>query len=281
MIENQIKTVVLLGLLTGVLLWVGNLLGGMQGLTFAIVFAVLINFGSLFFSDKLILRMYRAKEAPKDSKLCRFVQEVAEKADIPMPKVYIIPTSNPNAFATGRSPKHAAVAATEGILQILNDRELKGVLAHEVAHIKNRDTLIATLAATIAGVISYVAFMARWAAIFGGFGGRDDRGGGGLELLALAIVTPIIAMIIQFAISRSREFVADERGATFIQESDGLASALQKIEHAASSHPLRMGNQATASLFISNPFRARALFKFFSTHPPTEERIRKLRDLTF
>tara|TARA_Y100000310_G_scaffold331808_1_gene406101 strand:- start:19941 stop:20792 length:852 start_codon:yes stop_codon:yes gene_type:complete len=281
MIKNQLKTVVLLGLLTGVLLWVGNLMGGMRGLTFALFFAILLNFGSYWFSDKIVLRMYRAKEVNEESahRLFKLVKEVSHLANIPMPKVYIIPTDNSNAFATGRDPKHAAVACTAGILKLMNDEELKGVIAHEVSHIKNRDTLIQAVAATITGVIAYVAMIARWGAIFGGFGGRDRRGGSGLELLMLAIVTPIIAAIIQLAISRSREYIADESAAKTLHNSYGLADALEKLEHDAARHPMRFGSPSTAHLFIANPFSGRGMMKLLSTHPPLQERVKKLRGM--
>jgi heat shock protein HtpX len=277
---NQIKTVMLLGALTAILLWVGQYFGGAAGLTIAIIIVGIMNFGMYWFSDRIVLAMYRAKEAPKDSKLYHMVKEVAKKADTPMPKVYRIPSRNPNAFATGRNPKNAAVACTDGIMGLLSDRELKAVIAHEIAHIKNRDTLITTVAATIAGVITYVAMMARWAAIFGGFGGRDDRQGGGLiELLVLAIVTPLVATIIQLAISRQREYLADSSGAGYIKDPDALADALLKIEQGVKAHPMAMGNTATSSLFIANPFRGGALISLFSTHPPMHERVDKLRKM--
>jgi len=285
-IGNQIRTVVLLGLLTGLLLWVGNLLGGMQGLTIALIFAIVMNFGAYWFSDKIVLAMYRAKEVKEseEPELYKIVGEVAHLAEIPMPKVYIINAPFSNAFATGRSPKKAAVAVTRGIMDLLNKDELKGVIAHEISHIRNRDTLIQAVAATIAGVISYVAFMARWAAIFGGFGGRDRRGGGGLELIVLAILTPILAAIIQMAISRSREFLADESGAKILHNGYGLASALEKLENSTNKISLRPNSQTqtTAHLFITNPFRGRGGFlKIFSTHPLTKERVKRLRAMNF
>ncbi|MBS3119926.1 M48 family metalloprotease, partial [Candidatus Woesearchaeota archaeon] len=228
MIPNQLKTVILLGALTGLLLLVGGLLGGQNGLLIALIFSLLMNLGSYWFSDKVVLAMYRAREVKdKHSKLYKTVKEVSEIAGIPMPKVYIIPSEQSNAFATGRSPKHAAVAATEGILKLLTDNELKGVIAHEVSHVKNRDVLVSTIAATIAGVISYLAFMARFAAIFGD---RDRNGNSLFQLLAISIITPIIAMLIQFAISRSREYLADNSGAGMLKNSHGLASALEKLE---------------------------------------------------
>lgn len=276
---NQVKTVLLLGSLTALLLYVGNLMGGMQGLTFAFIIVMAMNVGSFFFSDKLVLKMYKAKEVEQSHKLYRFVNDLRRTAHIPMPKVYIIPTQSPNAFATGRDPKHSAVAATEGIIDLLSDDELKGVLAHELTHIKNRDTLIATIAASIAGIISYVAMMARWAAIFGGMGGNRDRNGNsGLEFLVLAILTPLIATIIRLAISRSREFLADEGGAKISHHPKALASALEKIESSVGRHPFpaNANTRATASLFISNPFKGGSFLKIFSTHPATTERVKKL-----
>lgn len=279
---NQIKTVLLLGILTGVLLLIGQLVGGTSGLTIALIFAILMNFGSYWFSDKIVLAMYRAKEvkASQAPKLYKIVKDVATEANVPMPKVYIIPTDAANAFATGRNPKHAAVAATQGILDLLSEKELKGVIAHEIAHVRNRDILIATIAATIAGVISYIAIMARFAAIFGG--SRDSEGRGNiLELLLLAIIAPIAAMIIQFAISRSREYLADETGAKIVKDSSGLATALEKLHASVKQHPLRFGNQATAHMFIVNPFTARGLMSLFSTHPDHNERIKRLNNLQF
>ncbi len=281
---NQIKTVLLLGLLTGLLLVVGRLIGGQTGLFVALIFSVIMNFGAYWFSDKIVLAMYRAKPADKKahSHLHKMVEEVAAAANIPKPKVYIIPTEAANAFATGRSPKHAAVACTEGITKLLTDKELKGVIAHEISHVKNRDILVTTIAATIAGVISYLAHMAQFAAIFGG-GRRDDNKGGGnaIALLAIAIITPIIALILQLAISRSREFLADHSGATTIKDGGPLASALAKLDKAALHHKMGMGNEATASLFIVNPLKGQALMSLFSTHPPLEARIKRLKEMKF
>lgn len=281
--KNQFKTVILLAGLTGLMLFVGQLVGGAQGLTIAIVIALALNFGTYWFSDKIVLKMYKAKEVKeKDApRLYKIVREVAHLAKIPMPRVYIVESPNPNAFATGRNPKNAAVAATTGILNLLSDSELKGVMAHEVSHVKNRDTLIATIAAAIAGVISYVAFMVRWAAIFGGFGRDNDSGGNILELLALAILTPLIATIIQLAISRSREYLADESAAKMLHTGVGLSDALHKLEHGAHRHPFRKENKAGASLFIVNPFSARGLTNLFSTHPSTKDRIKRLRSMSF
>ena len=280
MVVNQLKTVILLGALTGVLLFVGQLVGGASGLTIALIFAIIMNLGSYWFSDKIVLKMYKAKEVKESEahRLFKIVREVSQAANIPMPKVYIIPSEQANAFATGRNPQHASVAATQGILNLLNDDELKGVMAHEIAHVKNRDILISSVAATIAGVISYVAFMARWAAIFGGRG-RDS--GNLVSLIVLAIITPLIATIIQLAISRSREYLADATGAKIVQNSNGLASALEKLHSDVKRHPMRLGNQSTAHLFISNPFRARGIMKLLSTHPPMNERVRRLNSMKF
>lgn len=281
MIKNQIKTIILLGTLTALMLWFGSF-WGRSGLFVALVFVLLMNFVTYFFSDKIVLAMYRAKEVKeKDSpNLFKIVKEVAHDAKIPMPRVYILPSETPNAFATGRNPKHSAVACTHGILNLLTKEELKGVIAHEISHIKNRDTLIMVIASTIAGVISYLAMMARFAAIFGGVGGRDNRNGGNaISLLVLAIITPIIAMLIQLAISRSREYLADESGAKIIKNPDALASALEKLETGVKAHPLRMGSEATSSLFIVNPFRASTMLALLSTHPPMKERVKRLKEM--
>jgi heat shock protein HtpX len=284
-IENQFKTVILLGLLTALLLWVGNLIGGFSGLTIAFVFVLIMNFGSYWFSDKIVLLIYRAKEVKQNQepRLYKIVKKVAQLKALPMPKVYIIPGAFSNAFATGRNPKHGAVACTQGILELLNDEELEGVIAHEMSHIGNRDTLIQSVAATIAGIISYVAMMARWSAMFGGFGGRDRDNNNGLELLVLAILTPLLATIIQLAISRSREYLADESAANTVKNGAGLASALAKLDKDIREKPLRAmaTTQATAHLFIANPFRGHGLLNFFSTHPPMEERIKRLKGMHF
>lgn len=280
--DGRIKTVMLLGLLTGLMLVVGGLLGGRGGLTIALIFAIIMNFGSYWFSDKIVLFMYRAKKADKRQypKLYKIVKEVAEKAKMPMPKVYIINTENPNAFATGPSHKKAAVAVTTGILHLLNENELKGVIAHEISHIKNYDTLIQAVAATIAGVISYLAMMARYAAIFGGY--RDERDGSNvIELLVLAILAPIIAMIIQLAISRSREYLADASAAKTLRNGDLLADALLKLDAGIKRNPLRFGSPTTSSIFIANPFSAKGLLTLFSTHPRIEDRVKRLRSMSF
>ena len=279
MIKNQLKTVVLLGVLTALLLWIGQYFGGTFGLTIAFIFVLLMNFGMYWFSDKIVLAMYRAKQVPKNSKLYNLVREMAHKAHLPMPKVYSIPSKNPNAFATGRNPKNAAVACTHGIMDLLSEKELRAVIAHELGHIKNRDTLITTIAATIAGVIAYLAAMARWAAIFGGFGGRDRDDNNMFELLALAILTPLIATIIQLAISRQREYMADTQSAKITKNPHALADALLKIEHGVKVHPMAMGSNVTSSLFIANPFRGNTLLNLFSTHPPIKVRVDKLRKM--
>lgn len=283
-IKNQLKTILLLGGLTGLFLLIGALAGGRTGLTIALIFAGGMNFVSYWWSDKIVLWMYRAKEADKKKypQLYSIIKEIATKAHLPMPKVYIIDTPQSNAFATGRNPQHAAVAVTAGIMQLLEEKELRGVLAHEMGHVKNRDILISTIAATIAGVISYIAMMARWAAIFGGMN-RDRENGNSniLELLVLAIVAPIMAMIIQLAISRSREYLADETGAKLSNDPLALASALQKIEKSVHNHPFaRMGKtEATAHMFISNPLKASAFLELFSTHPSTENRVKRLKEM--
>ncbi|HII64469.1 TPA: zinc metalloprotease HtpX [Candidatus Woesearchaeota archaeon] len=275
---NQLKTAILLALLTALLLFAGSLFGK-GGLFIAIVFVGIMNFVSYFYSDRIVLWMYRAKpvtekQAPRLYRICR---ELAGKTGLPMPKVYIIPDKNANAFATGRNPQHSAVAATEGILELLDEDELRGVMAHEFAHIRNRDILISTVAGTIAGIISFIANMAMWSAMFGD---RDNRGNA-LSLILLAIITPIIATIIQLAISRSREYLADASGARTMGDGKPLASALEKLERSNRHHPMRAGNQGTAHLFITNPFTARGMTALLLTHPPTEERVRRLKGMRF
>ena len=276
MIGNQFKTVALLALLTALLLWAGQALGGTQGIYIALVIVLIMNFGTYWYSDRIVLAMYRAQPVQKKDahELYEIVDEVRKKSKLPMPKVYLVPTDSPNAFATGRNPKHAAVACTEGILKLLDKDELKAVIAHEMGHVKNRDTLIQVVAATIAGIISYLAFFARWAAIFGG--GRD-RDSSCYELLALAILTPIIATIIQLAISRSREYLADATAANTLQNSEHLASALHKLQMGIRHHPLRFGHPSTSNIFIANPFSSHGMLALFSTHPPIEQRIKKLK----
>ncbi len=278
--KNRVKTGILLAALSGVFLWIGSF-WGQSGLTFAIFFALIMNVGSYWFSDKIVLKMYNAQEVSQSDfpKIHKMVDELSKKAGIPKPRIFIVPSEQPNAFATGRNPENSVVAFTKGILDVMDEEELRGVAAHELSHIKNRDTLITTIASTIAAVISYVAMIARWGALFG-FGGRGgDEGGGILELLVLAIVTPLIATVLQLAISRSREFMADESGARLVGSGEGLAKGLQKLESHARQKPMRMGRESTSSLFIVNPFSKKGLVKLFSTHPPTEERVEKLKSL--
>ena len=276
--NNSLKTVLLLGLLSGVLLALGELLGGAQGLMTAFVFAVVMNFVSYWFSDKIVLKMYRAQEVGPDHKLWVVVRRLATQANLPMPKVYVIPDASPNAFATGRNPSHAAVAATEGILRLMSDHELEGVIAHELAHVKHRDILISSVAATIAAAIMMVARMAQFAAMFGG-GSRNDREGSNpFALLATIIFAPLAAMLVQAAISRSREFAADAGGARIAGTPYGLADALRKLEHASKQIPMD-ANPATAHMFIIKPFSAGGLMGLFSTHPSTEQRIQALMNL--
>ncbi len=275
--SNTIKTTLLLGLLTGLIMGFGNYLGGTQGLVIAFGFAALMNFGSFWFSDKIVLKMYRAQpvDMQQAPQLYGIVHDLVTRNQMPMPKLYIIPGESPNAFATGRNPENAAVAVTEGLLRLMRPEELEGVLAHELAHVKNRDTLISTVAATMAGAIMIMANMLRWAAIFGGVQ-RDERGGGMAQLLIMTIIAPIAAMMIQFAISRSREFQADSTGARLARNSLGLASALEKLGHASKRIPMRAQPQ-TAHLFIVNPLSGSGMARLFTTHPPLEERIERLR----
>jgi heat shock protein HtpX len=269
---NTVKTALLLGVLSALLLLLGEALGGAQGLVLGFIFAVATNFVSYWFSDKIVLAMYRAKEVQPDHRLYRIVASLAQRAGLPQPRVYVIPQPSPNAFATGRNPKHAAVAATEGILQMLNDEELEGVIGHELSHVKHRDILISSVAATIAATIMMVS---RFAMFFGG-GRRNDREGGNpIALLATIILAPLAAMLIQMAISRSREYDADAGGASLAGSPLGLVSALRKIEAASRVVPLD-ANPATAHMFIIKPFSAGAMLSLFSSHPPTERRVQAL-----
>jgi len=259
--------------------FIGKLLGGRTGMYIAFVIALVMNFFSYWFSDKIVLRMYGAQEVSEAEApdLHRMVEELSRAAGIPKPKVCIIPTDNPNAFATGRNPEHGTVAVTEGILRLLTPTELKGVLAHEIGHITNRDILIQTVAATLAGAIMILADMAKWTMIFGG--GRDDEEGGGLGIIGvivLAIVAPLAAMLIQMAISRSREYIADETGAKLSHNPESLASALEKLAYGVQKAPMQ-ANPATEPLFIVNPLSGGGMMSWFSTHPPVEERVARLR----
>jgi heat shock protein HtpX len=272
---NGLKTALLLGALSGMLLLLGEYLGGQQGLILAFGFAAVMNLGSYWFSDKIVLRMYKAQEVGPTHPLHQMTQRLADRAGLPMPKVYIIPDSSPTAFATGRNPQHAAVAATEGILQALAPHELEGVIAHELAHVRHRDILISSVAATIAAAVMMVARMAMYAGMFGG--GRDDREGGSnpIALIAMMILAPIAAMLIQMAISRSREFAADAGAARITGNPHALADALRKIDALARRVPLD-ANPATAHMFIIKPFAGGGLASLFSTHPPTEARVQAL-----
>jgi heat shock protein HtpX len=277
---NNIKTLFLLVTLTLILVWAGAALGGKQGMTMALVFALVLNFFAYWFSDKIVLKMYGAKavseaEAPE---LYGIVRRLIQKAEMPMPKVYIINEEQPNAFATGRNPKHAAVAVTAGIMRILSHEELQGVIGHELAHVQHRDILISTIAATIAGAISYLAQMAQWAMIFGNRGDDEERGNP-IAALIMMIVGPIAALIVQMAISRSREYAADEGGARLAGNPRYLAGALRKLHWASQKIPMN-ANPATSHMFIVNPLSGSGLLKLFSTHPPIEERIARLESMS-
>jgi len=279
--DSRIKTALLLVVLTVLIMWLGRIMGGQQGLVIAFILALVMNIGSYWFSDKIVLAMYRARpiEEQENPQLWQIVRELAAAANLPMPRVYMIPQETPNAFATGRNPEHAAVAVTEGIMRILKPAELKGVLAHELGHVMNRDILISSIAATLAGVVMILASMARWAAIFGGFRGSDDDDRGGiLGLILTAVLAPIAATLIQLAISRSREYLADETGARLAHNPEDLARALEKLDAASERIPMD-ANPSTAHMFIVNPLSGRALAGLFSTHPPIEERIRRLRSM--
>jgi len=276
--ENRIKTVLLLAGMTAFLIVIGRLLGGRTGMYLAVILARGMNFFSYWFSDKIVLKMYGAQEVtPADApQLHQIVDELAREANIPKPKVYIIPDDSPNAFATGRNPEHAAIAATEGIMRLLTPVELKGVLAHEIGHVRNRDILISTIAATMAGAIMILADMARFGAIFG-LGGRDNEEGPGIiGVLVMSIIAPIAAMLIQMAISRSREYLADETGAHLAHNPESLARALEKLSLGVQRAPMD-ASPATAHMFIVNPLTGSSLMNLFSTHPPIEERVARLR----
>jgi len=277
--SNVFKTGFLLAVLTMMLVLLGGAFGGRQGMLIAFVIALLMNFFSYWFSDKMVLAAYGAQpiEEAAAPRLYAIVHRLVTRAGIPMPRVYLIPSETPNAFATGRNPEHAAVAVTEGIMRILDEEELEGVLAHELSHVKNHDVLISTIAATLAGAITYLAHMAQYAAMFGGR--RDDEEGGSNPIAAilLAILAPIAALLVQMAVSRAREFQADATGAQVAGKSWGLAKALEKLQMANEAAPMAQATPATAHLFIVNPLSGQTLMRLFSTHPPLEERIARLR----
>ena len=280
---NTLRTTILLAVLTALLIWIGDMLGGRQGAIIALLLAGGMNFFSYWFSDKIVIKMYSGQEvtAGDDPELYGLVQDLTQRAGLPMPKVYVLPQDTPNAFATGRNPEHAAVAVTDGIRRILTKRELAGVLGHELSHVKHRDILVSTIAATLAGAIGYLAQMAQWAMIFGGGRDRDEEGGGGniFGLIVMMIVAPLAAMLIQMAVSRSREYGADEGGAKVTGDPLALASALRKLQMGAQNIPLEVNNataNATAHMFIVNPLTGHGLASLFSTHPPMEERIARL-----
>ena len=275
--SNVFKTGLLLAVLTAMLVLAGGAIGGQRGMVMAFFFALVMNFFSYWFSDKIVLAMYRAQpiteaQAPG---LYNMVRRLASKAGVPMPRVYLIPNEQPNAFATGRNPEHAVVAVTEGIMRILDEDELEGVLAHELAHVVNRDILISTIAATLAGAITYLAHMAQWAAFFGGRHDDEDSPSP-IAMIVMAVIAPIAALLVQMAVSRSREFQADATGARLAGRTWGLSKALEKLDMASHAVPMA-ANPATAHLFIVNPLSGQALMKLFSTHPPMAERIERLR----
>lgn len=278
--SNVLKTTFLLASLTLLLMFFGQVVGGQDGMIAAFVIACIMNFVSYWFSDKLVLSAYRARmlSEQESPEIYQIVRELAAEAQIPMPKIYMIPSSAPNAFATGRNPQHAAVAVTQGIFELLNYEELKGVLGHELSHVTNRDILVSTVAATLAGAISMLANTARWTMMFGGMSRRDDRDRemNPVVILILAILMPIAAMLIQLAVSRSREYGADERGAHLCGNPLYLASALRKLESGSKQTGMPQADPASAHLFIVNPLRGGALSALFSTHPPIEERIARL-----
>jgi len=276
--SNVFKTAMLLAVLTAMLVLIGGAIGGRNGMLIALVFAFVMNFVSYWWSDKIVLAMYGAQPVDEASapELYNMVRRLASKAGVPMPKVYIIPSEQPNAFATGRNPAHAAVAVTEGIMRILDNEELEGVLAHEMSHVINRDVLISTIAATLAGAITYLAHMAQWAAFMGGGRNDDDERANPIAMILMAVIAPIAAMLVQLAVSRAREFQADASGARLAGRPWPLAKALEKLDMAAHAIPMN-ANPATAHLFIVNPLSGASLMRLFSTHPSTEERIARLR----
>src|SRR5437660_12182569 len=275
---NAFKTALLLTGLTLLLLFIGRAFGGERGMLFALIFAAVLNFVSYFFSDKIALSMYRAQPVTREElpRVYQVVERLTQKIGIPMPKIFVIPTDSPNAFATGRNPNHASVAVTQGILNLLNDEELEGVLAHELGHVRNRDILISSIAATVAGAITYLAEIARWGMIFGGYErDRDSRGGGGFGALLMLLLAPVVRALIQLAVSRSREYQADETGAHFTGNPYALASALAKLDAYSKRLPLQ-ATPSTAHLFIVQPFLAMSFGSLFSTHPSIAKRIERL-----
>jgi heat shock protein HtpX len=276
---NWFKTTLLLGVLTALIVWIGHLFGGQQGMILAFILAMGMNFFSYWYSDRIVLKMYRAREVtPQENpKLYEMVSHLARRADLPLPRIYVIPNDSPNAFATGRNPEHAVVAVTEGLLQVMDRDEIIGVLSHELAHIKNRDILIGSIAATMAGAIMILASMARWTAFLGGASEDDEGGGlGAVGLIVMSILAPIAAILVQMAISRSREYHADASGAGFVGQPNGLANALEKLGAYSRRLPMQASPQ-TAHMFIVNPLRGSNLATLFSTHPPLEDRIARLR----
>ena len=280
---NTIKTTALLTSLTLLFVFAGGALAGESGMKTAFFLACLMNVGSYWFSDKIVLSMYRAQEVfpENEPELHGMLKDLCARANLPVPRMYIIPEETPNAFATGRNPEHAAVAVTQGILRLLSRDELMGVLAHELAHVRNRDILVSTIAATIAGAISMMANMAQWGMIFGGRGGHDREGGHPLAAIAMMILAPLAAMLIQMAVSRSREYLADETGANTVKNGTHLADALEKIEKNVNINPLKFGTTATAHLFIQNPCRNASFLSMFQTHPSTQSRVERLRKMKF
>jgi heat shock protein HtpX len=280
--SNQLKTVLLLGVLTGIIIWFGNAVGGQQGMLIALVMAAAMNFFSYWFSDKVVLRMYSAQEVgPQEApELHAMVADLAREAGVPMPRLFVIPQDTPNAFATGRNPAHAVVAVTQGIVQLLSPSELKGVLAHEMSHVKNRDILIQSVAATLGGAIMVLADMFRFSALYVGSSSEEGQQRGGLHMLVMAMLAPFAAMLIQMAISRSREYIADESGARLCHNPDSLASALEKLAVGNQQIPMAV-NPATENMFTVSPLTGGGLMSLFSTHPPIEERIARLRAMRF
>jgi heat shock protein HtpX len=278
---NQLRTTILLAVMTALILWIGQIFGGRQGMIIALLLAAGMNFFSYWYSDKIVLKMYHAQEADpaRTPELYEIVRSLTRQAGLPMPKLFIVPSETPNAFATGRNPEHAVVAVTQGLLNIMGRDEISGVLGHELAHVKNRDILISSIAATMAGAIMVLASMARWTAIFGGGARSDDDGGGVIHLIAMSILAPLAAMIIQMAISRSREYLADSTGSRFAGNPEGLARALEKLGQYSKKLPMQ-ANPSTAHMFTVNPLSGRSLMSLFSTHPPLEQRIARLRGVS-